>query len=281
MIRLSCADYGWPAVRHPTALAVISDLGFDGVDIGVFGDVTHVSVYSVTADPVARAATVQADARRTGLDVADVFLTASLDVARVTPTSRYGDDQAELARIFQAMVQFAIALDAPGLTLLPGVVAYGQSVSEAIRLAADGLAPLVAMGAEAGRSVSVEPHVGSCIESPQATAELLARCDGLTITLDASHFAYQGWSVETMLDLLPRTRHVQIRPGGPGVMQAKVRDNGFDLGLLVRSLVAMGYSGWIASEFVWMEKWACDEVDNTAESGLLRELIADMLGTAA
>jgi sugar phosphate isomerase/epimerase len=281
MIRLSCADYGWPSVRLPTALAVISDLGFNGVDIGVFGDVTHVTVRSVTDDPAARAATVAADARGVGLDVADVFLTASLDLARVTPTSRYGDDQEELRRIFRAMVEFALALDAPGVTLLPGVVARGQSVSEAIRLAAEGLAPLVAMGAEAGRSVSIEPHVGSCIESPGATGDLLARCDGLTVTLDASHFAYQGWPVETMLDLLPRTRHVQIRPAGTGVMQAKVRDNGLDLGLLVRSLVASGYSSWIASEYVWMEKWVCDEVDNTGESGLLRELLVDLLGAAA
>ena len=60
---------------------------------------------------------------------------------------------------------------------------------------------------------------------------------------------------------------MQIRPGADGVMQAKVRDNGFDLALLVRSLLEQGYDGWIASEYVWMEKWRCDEVDNTGESG--------------
>jgi hydroxypyruvate isomerase len=44
--------------------------------------------------------------------------------------------------------------------------------------------------------------------------------------------------------------------------------------LLHRSLHAAGYNGWIACEYVWMEKWRCDEVDNTSETKLLRELLA-------
>ncbi len=276
-VQLSCADYGWPSVSHRTALAIVGDLGFAGVDIGVFGDATHVTVPSVVADPSGRAAAVGADVRAAGLAVADVFLTSVLEVDRVTPTSRTGDDQEQLQAIFRAMVEFAVALEAPGITLLPGVVADGQSLSEALDASAAGLAPLVAMGADAGLGVSVEPHVGSVVESPEATAELLDRCPGLTITLDPSHFVYAGWTVPTMLGLLDRTRHVQIRPGADGVMQAKVRDNGFDLELLVRSLLEQGYDGWIASEYVWMEKWRCDEVDNTGESGRLRALLESLL----
>lgn len=272
-IRLSCADYTWPVLGHRTALAVIADLGFAGVDIGVFGDATHVTVPSVVADPARRAAAVRRDVEEAGLQVADVFLTSSLELGRVTPTSRAGDDVAELRSIFRATVEFAAALDSPGVTLLPGVVAEGQTVADAIALAAEGLAPLVEIGREHGLAVSVEPHFGSCIETPEATAELLDSCPGLTVTLDPSHFIYLGCSTERMTALASGTRHVQIRPGGPGVMQCKVPDNEIDLRLLLQSLHAAGYSGWIASEYVWMEKWGCDEVDNTAESKRLGELL--------
>ena len=74
-----------------------------------------------------------------------------------------------------------------------------------------------------------------------------------------------------------RTRHVQIRPGGLGVMQCKVPDNQIDLRVLLAALRRTGYAGWIASEFVWMDKWKCDEVDNTAESKRLRELLTELL----
>lgn len=275
-ISLSCADYTWPALGHRTVLAVIADLGFTGVDIGVFGDATHVTVASVVADPRRRAAAVRADVEAVGLQVADVFLTSSLELGRITPTSRTGDDVAELRTSFGATVEFAAELDAPGVTLLPGVVADGQALSEAIALAAEGLAPLVDIAGERGLAVSVEPHFGSCIETPEATAELLDACPGLTVTLDPSHFIYIGCSTERMTALAQRTRHVQIRPGGPGVMQCKVPDNEIDLELLLRSLHEVGYDGWIASEYVWMEKWRCDEVDNTSETKRLGELLASL-----
>lgn len=276
-VRLSCADYTWPSLGHETVLAVIADLGFNGVDIGVFGDATHVTVPSVVADPQRRATEVRAAVDTAGLHVADVFLTSSLELGRVTPTSRIGDDVAELRATFRATVEFAALLDAPGVTLLPGVASDGQSPSDAIALAAEGLSALVDIAGERGLAVSVEPHFGSCIETPEATLELLAACPGLTVTLDPSHFIYLGCSTERMTALASRTRHVQIRPGGPGVMQCKVPDNQIDLELLLRSLHDVGYSGWIASEYVWMEKWRCDEVDNTAESKRLGELLATLV----
>jgi len=276
-IRLSCDDYAWPSLRHQTVLAVIKDLGFEGVDVGLFAEATHVTVSSVLAGAVRRAEQVRADVEAAGLEVADVFLTSSMQLDRLTPTSRHGDDEDELRRIFRATVDFAVAVGAPGITLLPGVVAERQSLSEAIDLAAAGLAPLVTMGAESGLGVSVEPHVGSCIESPEATGQLLDRCDGLTVTLDPSHFTYAGWMLPAMLPLLPRTRHVQIRPGGNGVMQCKVPDNELDLKALIGGLVECEYDGWLASEYVWMEKWRCNEVDNTAESARLGVLLHSLL----
>jgi sugar phosphate isomerase/epimerase len=200
-----------------------------------------------------------------------------MEIDRLTPTSRTGDDVDDLRSIFRSTVAFAAELDAPGITLLPGVVAEGQPVSEAISLAAEGLVPLVDMGAERGLEVSIEPHVGSCVETPEATAELLDQCPGLGITLDPSHFIYGGCTTERMTSLAARTRHLQIRPASPGVMQSKVRDNQIDLALLVAALRGVEYDGWIASEYVWMEKWECDRVDNTGESALLRDVLASLL----
>lgn len=277
-VRLSCNDYAWPGLGHRTTLAVIRDLGFAGVDIGLFAETTHVTLSSVLAGPEARAEALRSDVEELGLQVADVFLTSSLEIDRLTPTSRTADDVDRLRDIFRATAEFADAVGAPGVTLLPGVVADGVSLRQAIALAAEGLAPLVDIGGERGLGVSVEPHVGSCIETPEATAELLALTPGLAVTLDPSHFAYLGCSVERMTELVPRTRHVQIRPARTGVMQCKVPDNEIDLTLLMESLRDAGYKGWIASEFVWMEKWACDEVDNTAESKRLGELLTTLLG---
>jgi hypothetical protein len=60
-------------------------------------------------------------------------------------------------------------------------------------------------------------------------------------------------------------------------MQCKVPDNQIDLARLVASLRDVGYAGWFASEYVWMDKWGCDEVDNTSESKRLGQLLASLL----
>lgn len=279
--RVSCADYGWTVLSHPVVLALIADLGFAAVDIGVFAEATHVTVSSIRGNALRRADQLRPDLERTGLGVADVFLTSSGEIDRLTPTSRAPGDQEELRSIFTDTCRLAIALGAPGVTLLPGVVAPGQPLGEAIAAAADGLAALVEIGGTYGLPVSVEPHVGSCIETPAATGELLAACPGLMVTLDPSHFAYQGVGVADMLALAERTRHVQIRPAGPGAMQVKVPDDQVDLPGLISGLLARGYQGWFASEYVWMSKWRCDEVDNTAESARLRTRIVELIEAGA
>lgn len=272
-IRLSCNDYAWPVLSHPVVLAMIKDLGYEAVDIGLFADATHVTLSSVRGAAARRAESVGADVAAAGLSVADVFLTSSMQIDRLTPTSRTAGDQAELREIFADTLEFASRLGSPGVTLLPGVVDDGVSRGEAIARAAEGLRPLVDMGTERGLGVSVEPHVGSCIETPEETIELLGICPGLTITFDPSHYIYQGIDTKRMLPVLGRTRHVQIRPAAPGVMQARTAENGIDLPAIFDELHALGYDGWVASEFVWMEKWRCNETDNTGESARLRDVM--------
>jgi sugar phosphate isomerase/epimerase len=270
LIKLSCADYTWPALRHSTVLSIISDLGFAGVDIGVFADATHITVDHVTADPEGKASELAAQLSRESLVVSDVFLTPSLDLAELTPTNPDAEDQAKSEQILTDTLKFAKALGTSGVTLLPGVVDPGVSHSQAIRRASKSLQRRVELASVAGLELSVEPHFGSCINTPNRTAELLDQTPGLTLTLDPGHFVFSGSTLAEMSGLLDRTRHVQVRPGAPGVMQARVSENGFDIPYLVDALRDHEYSGWLAAEYVWMEKWGCDRVDNTMETHMLK-----------
>lgn len=282
MIRLSCSDYTWPLLGHDAAMTVIADLGFTGVDIGVFHEASHVTLSSVRADPRRRGKEIGAAAQRHGLAIADVFLTADPDLARLSPSSRTGDDESRLRVLFEDVLTFAATAGSRGVTLLPGVVEPGVDPRVALQRSAETLADLVAQGAAHDLAVSVEPHVGSCIESPADTQTLLDKCPGLMVTLDPSHYAYQGWTVPSILGLIDRTRHVQIRPARPGVMQTLVSEDNVDLALFISALVASGYDGWVAAEYVWMEKWDCNRVDNTGETFLLRQKLHALIneGTA-
>lgn len=282
MIRFSCADYAWPTLSQTTVMDVVSDLGFGGIDVAVFGDNMSVTVSEILADPVRRAEEVRAQADTRGLAIADVFLTAHYyDLARLSPTSRVDGDVERLRDIYEATSVFAEAAGSPGITLLPGIVEPGLTRDTAFERSAESLATLVDIAGERSLGVSVEPHIGSLIPTPDDILELMAMVPGLGITLDPAHLVYEGGTVEQMLPLVAVTRHLQARFGGVGVMQARRADNDIDYAVLVRAMMANGYDGWLAAEFVWMAKWDCDRVDNTAESAAMLDYLVEIVRKAA
>lgn len=282
MIGISCADYSWPHLSHPAVLGVIADLGFTGVDVAVFGTSTSVTVPDVRDRPRERAAEVRELTDAAGLVVADVFLTGHhLDLARLSPTSRHGDDVAELARIYAGTVRFAADVGAPGITLLPGIVEDGIDRATALARSAESLSRLIDLAGERGLRVSIEPHIGSLVPTAADVRELIELTPGLMVTLDPGHLVHFGGSLaHEVLPLVPVTRHLQARFGGPGAMQTRLVDNEIDYERIVTALLANGYSGWLASEFVWMDKWGCDRVDNTAESARMLAYLTDILTRA-
>ncbi|MGX5682803.1 sugar phosphate isomerase/epimerase family protein [Schumannella luteola] len=276
-MRYSCADYSWPALSQPVVLDLIADLGFEGVDVAVFGTMTSVTVPELVARPLERADELLALTEPRGLAVADVFLTGHhLDLTRLSPTSRHDGDVAELRSIYEGTVEFAAAVGSGGVTLLPGVVEEGVSRDEAFARSAESLSVLIDIAGERGLAVSVEPHLGSIIPTASDVLELVSLTPGLTITLDPAHLVHEGGSLaDEVLPLVPVTRHLQARFGGPGAMQSRLEDNAIDYPAVIAALAAAGYDGWLASEFVWMQKWDCDRVDNTAESARMLRYLRD------
>lgn len=280
--RLSCADYTWPGLSHAAALTVIADIGFEGVDLGFFGDATHTTIPELLGDPEGYAATIRDRVQEAGLVVADLFLTPdAYDLAVMDPANPDPEDQLESQLIFDATLRFALDLEAPGITLLPGVRHPGQSNHEAIAVAARALLPRVEAANDAGLRLSYEPHLGSIADNAERALELCAAVPGLQITLDPSHLVFSGATLEDLLSLLPHTGHVQLRPGGVGRMQSRVPDNEIDFARLLGDLIAGGYQGWIAAEYVWMAKWGCDSVDNTAETIRLKAYVDNWLAGAS
>lgn len=274
--QLSCADYSWPLLDHRAALRLMRDIEMDAVDVGLFYGVTHIKPEQVVVNPLRWAGVVAERVEAAGLEVADVFLTPGPDLVTRTPNHLEPAQRQAGREMMQAVAVFAEALGAPGVTALPGVVFEEEGYEQAIERSAEELAVWVEIAGERGLGMSIEPHNGGCCDTPERTATLLEATPGLTITIDPSHFAYAGFDVEQMLPLLSRTRHVQFRPGSEGVMQSRVAENQIDFGALLSALADHGYDGYVAMEFVWIDAWDCNRVDNLSETILLRDLVRSL-----
>jgi sugar phosphate isomerase/epimerase len=278
-VRLACADYTWPAVDHRTALDLVAGLGFAGVDIGFFAGRSHVRpehLATSSAEGLAGQLRERAEAR--GLAVPDVFVQLADDFVRYAPSHPDAGVRAEAVRLLQPCLDFAAALGAGGVTVLPGVAHPDEAWQASTDRAAETLRAMVRAAADRGLRLSVEPHVESLIDTPARTADLVAATPDLTLTIDYAHFVSNGATEDEIEHLLPHVRHVQARGGAPGLLQASATQNTIDWARLVGQLSATGYDGWLTTEYVWSEWRGCNQVDNVSETVWLREILHAALG---
>jgi sugar phosphate isomerase/epimerase len=271
MRTLACVDNGFPRLSHHAALAVIRDLGFASVDLCVMPGGPNIRAEAMLEDPAGEADAVLRHTEPLGLRLSDVFMIlgeGDLAVNHPDPAERQ-----ESFRYFRAAMELARRVSAPGITLLPGVPFGGVPRGESLSLAAMELARRAEEAGAEGLLVSVEAHVGSIVESPTATLELLERAPNLWLTLDHSHFLFQGYRQEELDPLVIRTRHVQIRQAAPGMMQARVKQGALNLDALREQLDAAGFDGVVAVEYLWDEWLDCNRLDVTSETAELRDLL--------
>ncbi|SNR57136.1 sugar phosphate isomerase/epimerase family protein [Actinomadura mexicana] len=276
-MKLSCCDHGFPLLEHETVCDLIRLLGFEAVNIALWSGSSHVRPEDVRGDIRGWAERIGERTRSRGLTIADLFLVPDLDYAVMAVNNPSADERARGRAVFEEMLEFARLLGVEGMTLIPGLEFEGEPHDRSLERAADELAMRVAAGAEAGVRVSVEPHIGSVIASPEDTVRLLEMVPELGVTLDYSHFVMQGHEPAALDPVLGRVRHFHARAAREGRLQVGMRDNEIDFGRAITALREAGYDGVLATEYLWMPQLRCDECDVVSETVQMRDLLAERI----
>jgi sugar phosphate isomerase/epimerase len=278
LLKLACADGSFALLRPlEKAIALIALLDFEAVDLLV-SERSHVPLPEVLHDPARAARRARAALRAAGLEVADVFLApeshGTLAVNDPSPSARR---DASAAR--DALLAFAAELGSPGVTVLPGIAWPGEPLSESLARALAELGVWVEHARAAGLRLSVEPHRWSVVPTPDLVLELLAAVDGLELTLDYSHFVFQGIPEREVEPLIPAARHLHVRGARPGRMHTQVGRSTIDIERVIDSLLSSGYAGYLGLEFEYVpaEREDSDPHDVLTETILLRDRILEKL----
>lgn len=273
-LRFSCADWAFPRLSHDVALAVIRDLGIEAVDIFVLAGSPHTAAEAVEADPASAADVVSELVAKHGLKVADVFAIFGESFETFAANNPDVTVRDRSRRQFDALVEFSRRIAAAGMTVLPGTPFDGVDDGESLALAATELERRAQIAGDAGLRLSVEPHFDSIIPTPARTEPFLELTKDVGITLDVSHFTYQGIAQTESDALLERTRHVHLRQARKDVMQARVREGTIDFPVLRDRLLAVGYDAYFGLEYQWEEHWLdFTHVDCITETAELRDLM--------
>jgi sugar phosphate isomerase/epimerase len=272
-MRLSTCDFTFPKLPWEQTIRLGRDLGAEAIDVSLFQDRSHLDPGVVLASPVEWAARVMSELHAHGVGISDVFGQA----AAAAEENALNDPEQSVRRrareFFNRILEFSAACGAPHLTLLPGVLFPQEGYDDSLRRSAEELAWRVDAAKKAGVILAVEPHLGSVTSTPTLAARLLRMCPGLSLTLDYCHFACQGIPDDEVEPLVQHTSHFHARGACKGKLQAAMKENVVDYPRVLRKMNEVGYSGFVALEYVWIEWMHCNEVDNISETVLLRDLL--------
>lgn len=271
-IPLACADFSFPLLPHDLALDLIAGLGIEGVDVSLMLGNSHLPVDQVIAKPAswARKLATKLDGR--GLALADINFTPGRDFITRAVNDPDLAVRREAREWFYRALEFTVRAGGKHMTLLPGIFWEDDGAGESLRRSAEQLAQRVEEAAKVGVVVSIEPHVGSVVPTPAEALRLLEMTPGLTLTLDYTHFVRQGFSDIEGDCLLPHARHLHARGGCNGRLQAPMKKNTIDYERVLASLKRLGYPGYFAIEYVWIDWENCNDVDNVSETVLMCDL---------
>jgi len=271
-VKLACADFTFPLLSHQEALQLIAMLGFDGVDIGLFEERSHLWPSHEFEDVTASAGELKRRLDDVGLKPADIFLQMAPDF---TP---FAINHPDASRRRTARDWFLHTLDYAGVcgcrhvTILPGVHFEGEPYQVSFDRSAEELNWRVDQARKHEIVFGVEAHVGSLAPTPEQAEALVQRVPGLTLTLDYTHFTRAGLPDSAIESLLGYASHFHVRGACEGRLQASFARNVIDYARVASLMRSSGYSGWVGIEYVWIDWEHCNECDNISETILFRDL---------
>lgn len=273
MFSFSCADFTFPVVERPTALKLVKLLGFDHVDLGLFARSSHFSPNDLLESPQSYTTQVARDLDAASLSVSDVFVQIGDDPSECSANDPIRTVRDRNREIFAQALEFCFALGCKHMTGLPGVFHSTNSRNSDIELAREEAARRVKECRNAGVQYSIEPHLGSICADVESTQAFVRAVEGLSLTLDYGHFISGGDTSDHVHPLLPSASHVHVRGGSAGRLQTSVAENVIDFTGMLNGLRQIGYDGFLALEYVWIDWNDCNRTDNVSETALLRRAL--------
>ena len=279
-MRLACGDHSFPLLDHESTIDLIAGMGFEGFDLALFGNRSHVRPEHIRGDIPGAARSLGHAIRRRGLEISDVFCIPWTDFSVFAPNHPDAQERVAARALFEDLLEFVLRIDAPGLTMVPGLDFALLGHAASLALAAEELQWRAARLAAEGRRFSVECHIGSVAASPADVQRLFQLAPDLRLTLDYTHFIAPGYSQVEIDRLAPLAGHVQVRGGRQGMGQCSMKENTIDYESVLDVLAASGYAGFVAVEYVWIEWENMNRCDNVSETVLMRDrLRAHLQGT--
>ncbi len=272
-LKLACADFAFPLLPHDRVLDLIAMLEFEGVDIGLFEERSHLWPSQVFPAPTRAGKALGRKLADRGLRCADVFLQLAPNFIPYAINHPEATRRRHARESFLKTLEYAAASGAKHVTTLPGVYFDTEKPADSWQRCCDELAWRVEQASLQRIVFSIEAHVGSIVPRPKAALRLVRSVPGLTLTLDYTHFTRSGLPDSAAEPLIAHASHFHARGACKGRLQTSIQHNTIDYARVLRAMAKANYRGYVGVEYVWIDWEHCNEVDNLSETIQLRDFL--------
>jgi len=270
---LACADFTFPLLEHDHVLQLIKNLGFEGVDIGLFEARSHLQPSTEFRNPESSGKKLGEKLASHQLKPAEIFLQVAPDFVSLA-SNHFSPSKRKKARDrFLQTLDYTRACGCAHVTALPGAYFPEESKEKSWARCVEELTWRTERARAANCVFAVEAHAGSITPNPREALRLVKSVPGLTLALDYTHFTLIGIPDRQVEPLIPYASHIHLRGARRKHLQASKKDNTIDYGRVLQVLRKIGYKGYICVEYVWTEWQHCNEVDNLSETILWRDFL--------
>ncbi|MFO7956520.1 MAG: sugar phosphate isomerase/epimerase family protein [Candidatus Brocadiia bacterium] len=249
-----------------TALAEVSDLGFECVDLIAIEAWNHIVPAELADDWDAVAGRV------TSLLVEHDLTPVAMNVALPHLHQRDGQTNAERLRLARAVARLLNHLDVGLASFYPGVKVQDRPWEDVLADTAATWEEMMGVAEGAGVTFAVELHYNTPFETIEQCRRLFEAAPEMRIAYDPSHFVMQGMDVRDTAPLLDRAVHVHLRDAADDAMQVPTGEGNVDFGWLLDAFAERGYEGHYSIEYL-----SGRELDVRSNIARLKSLLEERL----
>ena len=231
---LATADFTFPLLPHDQALDLISMLGFEGVDIGLFEGRSHLQPSAQFWNLRKNGQALGRKLADRGLRPADIFLQTAPEFVSLAPNHPDRRRRAKARQLFAQTLEYTSECGGKHVSVLPGVFFPQEPRSASFGRCCEELAWRCEQARAAGITFSVEAHVGSIVPVPKEALRLVQATPGLTLTLDYTHFVRRGIEEAEVEPLIAYASHFHARAARKGRLQTSLKQNTIDYARIIR-----------------------------------------------
>lgn len=233
------------------ALERLVDLEYSAVEIVIHETGGHLKPSEVLADPE-RALQICRQTHR----LSPIAYSVDIDTS----------DEAEYYRQFTACCKLAKA------TKVVTIVIRAAELGTPFNAEVERLAEMVGIASEESVRIGLLTEVGRMTQDPDTTMVLCDNVEGLSVTLDPSHFIYRCARPTGFEQLLKYVCHVRLRDTSKDQLQVRVGQGEIEYGRLITQLNKYGYSRALCVDLAPLPG-----VEQSAEMRKMRLLLESLL----